>query len=74
MNDVTKQVVAGMLYTIHGVFKDLNNEEFECEIEIWERAWIKGPEGLKLTVKTKLKYVKDPNGSQGSTFHGIDHK
>lgn len=69
MNDVTKQVVAGMSYTILGIFEDENGERFDCQINIWERVWLKGPEGLIITVKSKQKYVADPSGAQGSSFH-----
>lgn len=70
MHDVTKQVVAGMSYTIYGVFQNQNKEQFECEINLWERAWLADtPEGLIVTVKSKKKYVEKPNGAQGSLIH-----
>ncbi|CRL01518.1 CLUMA_CG014222, isoform A [Clunio marinus] len=58
---VTKQVVAGMSYTITGIFEDGNNDQFTCKIKIWDRPWLDEPENLIITLKAKEKFVIEDN-------------
>jgi Cystatin domain len=37
---MTKQVVAGMSYTITGTFKAGNKEVEQCTVTIWHRPWL----------------------------------
>lgn len=50
---VTKQVVAGCLFNITGLFEDKSGNKFNCELTIWERSWLDGPENLILELKSK---------------------
>jgi cathepsin F len=50
IEEVTRQVVAGIKYTVKGTFK-AGDEEKQCKVEIWHRAWIKSDEGTKLNAK-----------------------
>lgn len=59
VNNVSKQVVAGMSYTINGIFEDGNKEQFQCSINIWERPWEPEPDNLIITIKTKENYTAE---------------
>lgn len=60
---VTQQVVAGISYTISGLFK-VDNDEKECVVTIWTRPWIKTNEKLKIKAECsgKLYLEKDDTG------------
>lgn len=55
VKNITTQVVAGMSYVITGIFEDANGDHFDCEISLWERAWLSGAEKLIVTLRTKEK-------------------
>lgn len=57
VNEVTKQVVAGALYVIRGIFEDSNGDPFSCKISVWERAWLEEPDKLIVEVKEKEAYL-----------------
>lgn len=62
---ITKQVVAGLKYTITGVFKKAGANT-ECTCSLWHRAWLDDPKE-----KTKLKIdcggeVVYPKGDDGA--------
>lgn len=44
-----------MSYVITGIFEDANGDHFDCEISLWERAWLSGAEKLIVTLRTKEK-------------------
>lgn len=47
IEDVTKQIVAGIKYIVKGTFKT-GEDQKKCTVEVWHRAWIEGDEGTKL--------------------------
>ena len=57
--DIERQVVSGILYKIEGVFKNAEGEFMNCKIEMWERAWEKEEDKLKLEVKSSGKIEGD---------------
>lgn len=58
IKNVTKQVVAGMKYTINGTFKR-GDKTFDCVISLWHRSWLED-----VNEKVKLKAV-----CEGETIH-----
>ena len=44
---ISQQVVQGKLYRVKGKFQQ-GAKTINCDLEIWERVWIEGDEGLKI--------------------------
>lgn len=61
---ITKQVVAGLKYTVTGVFKK-GGANTECTCSLWHRAWLDDPkEKLKLKIDCGGEVVY-PKGEDG---------
>lgn len=62
---ITKQVVAGLKYTVVGVFKK-SGANTECTCSMWHRAWLDDPkEKLKLKIDCGGEVVY-PKGDDGA--------
>lgn len=62
---ISKQVVAGLKYTVVGVFKK-GGSNTECVVSLWHRAWLDDPkEKLKLKIDCGGEVVY-PKGDDGA--------
>lgn len=61
---ITQKVVAGISYKVKGTFRIGNETPKKCTVEIWERKWIQGEDGVQISaicdddVHLKTKRVK----------------
>jgi len=61
VESITKQVVAGKLSTVHGIFEEVMEEAFyKGAVKIWEKPWMKFIEGNFSILNTYIfkKYFK----------------
>lgn len=60
---VTQQVVSGINYQIHGIFKAGNRDEESCVVTIWNRAWLQD--------KNEAVKIKAECGSDNSKSYKV---
>ena len=46
---ITQKVVAGISYNVKGTFRIGDETPKQCIVEIWERKWIKGEDGVQIS-------------------------
>uniref|UniRef100_A0A1B0CK31 Cysteine proteinase n=2 Tax=Lutzomyia longipalpis TaxID=7200 RepID=A0A1B0CK31_LUTLO len=56
INSATKQVVAGMLYKVNLDVKDSNAKEVQCNLRIWERAWLNPSKEIDFDCNNSKKF------------------
>lgn len=53
LHNVRQQVVAGILYTISGIFVDDVGQLFTCKVLLWDRPWLAPPNNVVITLQSK---------------------
>ena len=61
---VSQQVVAGVLYKIYAKYTTPTNEEINCDLEIWSRAWLNKKDVTFVCNENTYKFkINNPSGN-----------
>lgn len=68
IDEVSKQVVAGMSYTLRGTFLETSTgNRYAGEVNIWERVWMPDPIVIKFNSKESIDTSDMSNTVAGSS-------